>query len=90
MPDTGVCECEAHRNQPISVPALYVASSLGSREECEQDSAFALWVLTIIRNSVEGKANNDGGRALKLAGKTEKGFLESSPEEIGEQVAAMR
>lgn len=53
-------------------------------------NAFALWVLTIIRNSVEGKANNDGGRALKLAAKTEKGFLESSPEETGEQVAAMR
>lgn len=53
-------------------------------------NAFALWVLTIIRNSVEGKANNDSGRALKLAGKTEKGFLESSPEETREQVAAVR
>lgn len=46
---------------------------------------FALWVLTIIPNSVEGKANSDRGRALRLAGKTE-----SSPEETGEQGAAMR
>lgn len=51
---------------------------------------FALCVLIIIWTSVEGKANNGHGGTLKLAGKTAKGFLESSPEETGEQIAAMR
>jgi hypothetical protein len=46
---------------------------------------FALWVLTIISNSVEGKANGGRGRAPRLARETE-----SSPEETGEQGTAMR
>lgn len=53
-------------------------------------NGFALWVLAIILISVEGKANNGSGGALKPVGKTEKGFLESSPEETAEQVAAIR
>lgn len=64
---------------------------MGAREECEQDARWLYpWVLTIFLNNVEGKANDGCGRALKLAEKIEKGFLGSSPEEIGEQVAAMR